>query len=316
MCAQEERLKQLGEELKSELCSGSLAHLREMTSGFLQELKDSLGRQAQADLPHNHQVFDAMQHRPQGLYNGTVPADTANPAQVNQVDSKSGSHSPVAVPGSIPLMHGSHMSAGRQGPKAPQQQQSALGLRQLQNEETVAATKLTQPDAVISEVDIALEIAESTAVLTKPSNSDDVVSEDLKMVGSTASGPASAMSDDAISEDIVALEMAGSIASSIPEESQAAVAHLAESVAESVSDYSMAFEGTGFKSPLQGLKSPYGQLYSPLPGEQTIRARLCIGFTVIDVPLSAFWVLGCHQPRVRSSIQAGTFAVSFWQYMR
>lgn len=296
MCVQEGRLKQLGEELKSELCSGSLAHLREMTSAFLQELKDSLGRQAQADLPRNHQVFNAVPHRPQGPYNGTVSADITNPAQVRQVDSKSGSSSRVAVPGSTPLMHGSHMSAGRHGPKVPQQQQSALGFHQLQYEATAAATKSAQPDAVISEVDIALEMAESPAVATKPSSSDNAISAGLKTVSSTAPGPAP--SDDGISEEIVASELAGSIASSIPEESQAAVSHLAESVAESVSDYSMAFEGTGFKSPLQGFRSPYGQLHSPLPGEQTLRAWLCIDFTVRDVPLNAIWVLGCHQPRV------------------
>ena len=282
---QEERLKQLGEELKSELCSGSLAHLRQMTSAFLQELKDSLGRQAQADLPNSHHVSNAMQHGPHSLYNGTVSADTTNTAQVMQLESSSSS-SPEALPGSIPVRHDSHTSAGRQGLKAPQQQQSALGVRQLQIEATAAATELAQPGAVISEVDIALEMADSTEVATKPSNSFDAVSEDLRMDGSTTLGPMLASSDDAISEDMVAVEMAGSIASSIPEESQAAVSHLAESVAESVSDYSMAFEGTGIKSPLQGLQSPFGQLYSPLPGEQTLRAWLCIDFTIRDLPLS------------------------------
>lgn len=46
---QEQRLQHLGEELKTELHSGSLAHLREMTSAFLQELRDSMTRQALAD---------------------------------------------------------------------------------------------------------------------------------------------------------------------------------------------------------------------------------------------------------------------------
>lgn len=76
----------------------------------------------------------------------------------------------------------------------------------------------------------------------------------------------SAQSDGILSEEDIALELADSTPSSIPEESPAAVSRPAESVAESVSEYSMAFESAGFRSPAQGLKSPLGLLWSPAPG--------------------------------------------------
>lgn len=67
-------------------------------------------------------------------------------------------------------------------------------------------------------------------------------------------------------EEDIALEMADSTASSIHEEGNLATSQPAESVTDSVSEYSMAFESAGFRSPLQGLKGPFSHLGSPLPG--------------------------------------------------
>ena len=67
-------------------------------------------------------------------------------------------------------------------------------------------------------------------------------------------------------EEDIALEVDDGTASSIHEELNLAASQPAESVADSVSEYSMAFESGSFRSPLTGLRSPFSHLHSPLPG--------------------------------------------------
>lgn len=112
-CIQEERLRQLGAEMKAELCSGSLTHLREMTSAFLQELKASLSRQALADPPLHHPVSpDSKGFIEDGpadaLHRGTQYAAQSAPMTAG------GDSQPAAQPSSSPQLHGEcHMNEFR-----------------------------------------------------------------------------------------------------------------------------------------------------------------------------------------------------------
>ena len=250
---QEERLRQLGAELKSELCSGSLAHLREMTSAFLQELKASLGRQAQADLHIYQPVPSSTQSIAGQPHTDGIPTGNLETSQLNAIHGRDGYEISAHMDSSL------YPSSSRQGQTGLTDNAEAHWVG-LQHKAPSTAAGPTQSDGGISEGNLGhrKRMNHSRHQATSHAQHPEPMS------GATRS----AYSDDAISEEDIALEVADSLASSIPEESQAAVSRPAESVAESVSDYSMAFDSVGVRSPMQGLRSPFSQLHSPLPGRK------------------------------------------------
>ena len=76
-------------------------------------------------------------------------------------------------------------------------------------------------------------------------------------MGEEAPASRSSRAQSVITESEIELELAESRASSVTIEQEVAATHMAESVAESVSDfkYSMDFEGSVHRSPMSGLRS-------------------------------------------------------------
>lgn len=222
-----------------------------MTSVFLQELKASLGRQAQADLPVYHPVPSSTKSIAGQPHTDGIPSSKLETAQLFAIPGRGGNETSAHLDSSF------YTPSSRQG-QTGLTDNAAAQWHELQHKSLSTAAGPAQSDGGISEenlghrkhVNHSRHQATSHAHHTEP------------MSGASRS----AHSDDAISEEDIALEVADSLAGSIPEESQAAVSRPAESVAESVSDYSMAFDSIGVRSPMQGLRSPFSQLHSPLPG--------------------------------------------------
>ena len=250
---QEERLRQLGAELKSELCSGSLAHLREMTSAFLQELKASLGRQAQADLPVHPPVSSSTQSIAGQQHTHGIPISKFGTARLSAIHGRDGNETSAHMDSKFSTSSSMQDQTGLTG-------DAAAHWVGRQHEALSTAAGPAQSHDGISE--------ENLGHRKRVNHSQHQATSHAQHPEPMSGASRSAHSDDAISEEDIALEVADSLASSIPEESQAAVSRPAESVAESVSDYSMAFDSIGVRSPMQGLRSPFSQLHSPLPGRR------------------------------------------------
>lgn len=95
--------------MKAELCSGSLAHLREMTAAFLQELKASLGRQALADLPIQHSALPDRTAMDESLPGNESPVGRDQAMSATAWLSTHGMREDVTLPSNGPHMQGKYL---------------------------------------------------------------------------------------------------------------------------------------------------------------------------------------------------------------
>ena len=104
----------------------------------------------------------------------------------------------------------------------------------------------------------------------------------------TASLQQQSLAQSMISEDEIELDLPESRASSVIEEEAGLASRAAESVAESVSEfqYSMDFEGSVYKSPMSGIKSP-------MPGQQYILIKDGPESEIVSSSLSFVLAAGC-----------------------
>ena len=115
----------------------------------------------------------------------------------------------------------------------------------------------------------------------------------------TASLQQQSLAQSMISEDEIELDLPESRASSVIEEEAGLASRAAESVAESVSEfqYSMDFEGSVYKSPMSGIRSP-------MPGQQYFRVKNelrseTVSSSLVFVLAASCWHLLVSIPAVR-----------------
>lgn len=180
---QDARLKQLSTDLRSDLNSGSLTQLKEMVSDLVQQLQDSMVKQAYTHRQTQPSLAATQPREPLLLLE---PADLPSSLLIEE-------------PSARPLWQDG------EGITPPDPTGSALApCGQYKDQESASSRR-----SVLTESEIELDLAESQA-------------------------------------------------SSVMIEEEVAATHMAESVAESVSDfqYSMDFEGSVHRSPLSGFRSP------------------------------------------------------------
>ena len=178
---QDARLKQLSADLRSNLDLGSLKELKEMVSHLVQQLRDSVVKQAHTQRQTQPSFASTQPREPQLLLE---PADLPV-LSAGSLCQEGRGITPPDPPGTAPAPHGQYKDA------------------------EVSSSRRSRAQSVLSESEIELDLAESQA-------------------------------------------------SSVMIEEEVAAMHMAESVAESVSDfqYSMDFEGSIHRSPLSGFRSP------------------------------------------------------------
>lgn len=184
ICLQDARLKQLSTDLRSDLNSSCLTQLKELVSDLVQQLKDSMARQAQ---PHR------QTHPTLALTLGCDASPSVGPTDLLS----------LSLPEELsrrPKQHHAHEAA----PLDP-----THGDPRHFGHEEVLSSRQSCAQSVLTDSETELGLAESQA-------------------------------------------------SSVIAEEEVAATHMAESVAESVSDfqYSMDFESSIHRSPLSGFRSP------------------------------------------------------------
>ena len=181
---QDARLKQLSTDLRSDLNTNSLTHLMEMVSDLVQQLRDSMAKQAH---PQRQTQPSYASARPPGPLLLLEPPDLPSSSLPEEASAR-------------PLCQGVTPPDPTGRAPAP--------CRQYEDEE-VSTSRRSHAQRVLSESEIELDLEQSHA-------SSNIIEEEVATI------------------------------------------HMAESVAESVSDlqYSMDFEGSVHRSPLSGFRSP------------------------------------------------------------
>lgn len=217
---QDARLKQLSSDLRSDLNSSCLTQLKELVSDLVQQLRDSMARQA----PTHRQTQPSL--------------------------------ALMLEPPASPLLNTADLLAS-----SSSQEPSRRPTRQDVHKATPHDPSPTMPG-------VSMHREDEEARSPRPSRAQSVLTEIEAEFG-----------------------LAGSRVSSVIAEEEAAATHMAESVAESVSDfqYSMDFQSSIHRSPLSGFRSPAS-------GESTVGHLLCLSQPAEFIHVSAwsasvYWLL-------------------------